>query len=366
MEPEKKKNEVSQTDVVADESQATYLSAEVNPEGTGGINPPESSATTPQAEQLEGVTETLDNLGLNTKRLSGAQRRKLAVEAAKAKGVSIKPRKTRANRKPKRLMQQNMVAGKPPGEETATLGSLQTQRMRGKRVRSEDEQSPSSTQDRAKKGRHEPAKEKPSTSAGVSYKAALTAVKLAIALETYPEAKLTADQAKKIQISLTKEIWKSKAGEGPQIVNSYPQSGVLFITCANNSSREWVLEKVPILKPWEGAKLRVGEARDVVRTVRVITWVPTDDLDTTEPKKILQLLEIQNKNLKTEDWRLINSQSEKKGITLVLAMTEENLKDLAARNYKAFVGLKEITFRPTKSQRVPNAEDAGNSNKPAA
>lgn len=228
---------------------------------------------------------------------------------------------------------------------------------------SEDSAPSSSPQQReSKRLRHEG---QPSTSTGVTYKQTLSAVKMAITLETYPETRLSEEQSKKIQLALTREIWRSPAGEGPQIINSYAQGGVLFMTCANSSSRTWLLDTVPRLQPWEEANLRVGDAKDVVKTFRVVTWVPTDDLEIKEPKQILQLLEIQNKDLKTEDWRILNSKSEKQGLNLVLAIAENSLKDLAKRDFKAFVGLKEITFRPNKNQKRDDGA-AGNTNKPAA
>lgn len=310
-----------------------------------GSKQPEAKPPTPpktEAKQTSGK-----------KHLSGAQSRKLAIEAAKARGEPIRPRKPRANRQRKEL-----GATKNPEPNSDPK----------KRARQSEGSTPSPSVRRdPKKIREDGDRTKPGTSAsGQSYSQSISAIKMAITLQTYPEGKLTPDQAKQIQQTLTKEIFKCEAGTGPQFTNSYEHGGVLFVSCANETSKEWLVGKLPQLQVWEGANLRIGAAKDVVKTSKVIVWIPTDLVEAKESTKILPLLKTQNSTLLTEEWRIISSRSEQQGTTLVLALSESSLKELSKVGFKAYLGLSQITFRVSKKAEE-KAEDAeGNTDKPSA
>lgn len=141
--------------------------------------------------------------------------------------------------------------------------------------------------------------------------------------------------------------------------------GVLFVICADEEAKTWLLDKVPTLTPWEAASLRVDDAKKVVKTARVVVWVPTDFLESKDPTRILELLEIQNEGLSTEEWRVVGCRTEKNGLVLVLAMAEDSLKKLSQRGNKAYFGLTQVTFKPTAPPK-DNAEAAGAPSKPAA
>jgi hypothetical protein len=56
----------------------------------------------------------------------------------------------------------------------------------------------------------------------------------------------------------------------------------VYITCCNEKARSWLLERVPHVQLWEGAVLRVGAARDIVKTTKVVVWVSTELLNVIE------------------------------------------------------------------------------------
>jgi Domain of unknown function (DUF4780) len=301
------------------------------------------------------------------RRLSGAQRRKLAIAAARAKGETIRPRKPRTNRRPKAPQSSGtaLEAPRPSGSVSVVTIAEAPKPSRGDNTkgakkpgigepstskRTASELSTPSPARFPKKTRGEESQAIPSTSTGASYSQALTAPKMAISLANYPEGKLTEEQTKLLQKSITLEILNSQPGQGPQIAGSYSQGGLLFVTCANEQAKTWLGEKIPGLQPWEGAALKVDEARKVVKTVRVVTWIPTEFVGerTRDPAQLLQLLSVQNPDLRTQDWRVVNSLSERGGQTLVLAMDEDALKDLSKRGFRAYFGLTQLTFRVAK------------------
>lgn len=333
----------------------------------------ENTKTTPMEGLEEGASQTsasqgdiYENIGVKPSgsqteekppkvtrpegKISGAQRRRIAIEAAKARGEPIRPRKPRANRQNKQL-----GIAKDPEDKSDQK----------KRNRTEGS-TPPSAQKVTKKIREDDERTKPGTSApGQSYSQSISAIKMAVALQTYPEGKLTPEQAKQIQQSLTKEIFKCEAGTGPQFTNSYTHGGVLFVSCANKESKQWLEGKIPQLQLWEGANLRVGVAKDVVKTSKVIVWIPTDLVEAKEPVKILQMLKTQNKGLETEEWRIISNKQEPQGTTLVLAINESSLKELSKAGFKAYLGLSQLTFRVPKKTEEKTEDVAGTSSKPA-
>jgi hypothetical protein len=105
---------------------------------------------------------------------------------------------------------------------------------------------------------------------------------MAVVLEEYPENKLTEEQSKEVQQAVLGEVWKCTPETGPQFKNSCANKVVAHITCANEKARSWLMEKIPHVQPWEGAVLRVGATRDIVKTTKVAMWVPTELHNVTE------------------------------------------------------------------------------------
>ncbi|KAJ8980511.1 hypothetical protein NQ317_007931 [Molorchus minor] len=276
----------------------------------------------------------------------------------------IRPRKPRSNRKSKK--RQTLEDNEPPGNQTLGEKKPSVQpNPTGDTTATTSEQNPEKTSKRGhsdtstpsplkKKSKQEPGGTIPSTSTGViTFKQALTSTKMAIAPTSYPEDKLTLEQAKQLQLAITKEIWKCEPGTGPQFAGSYPQTGVLIITCENEASKAWLKLKVPSLELWEGVSLRVDDAKEILKTNKVLVWVPTEFLEVREPARILQLLQTQNMGLKTEEWRIIGSRSETQGITLVLGLDDKTLEELSKRGFKAYIGLTQITFRVNYKINLP-------------
>jgi hypothetical protein len=86
-------------------------------------------------------------------------------------------------------------------------------------------------------------------------------------------------------------------------------------------------------------------------------------LNSSEATKILHLLKTQNVGLKTEEWKIVNSQVEPLGVTLVLDTDETSLKALSGMGFKPYLGFSQLTFK-VLGWRSEHA--AGNLDKPAA
>lgn len=62
------------------------------------------------------------------------------------------------------------------------------------------------------------------------------------------------------------------------------------MSCSNEKSEEWLQQTVSGLSPWEGAVFSVGRTVDMLKTARVLVWVPSGIVGTENTKEILGLL----------------------------------------------------------------------------
>jgi hypothetical protein len=74
-------------------------------------------------------------------------------------------------------------------------------------------------------------------------------------------------------------------------------------------------------------------------------------------------LKTQNVELKTKEWKIINSRAESFGVTLILEIDETSLKALSDMGFKPYLGFTHLNFK-VLGRRLEHA--AGNADKPAA
>jgi hypothetical protein len=107
--------------------------------------------------------------------------------------------------------------------------------------------------------------ESSSTQPSTSYKEVLTIIKMAIVTENFPTSKITEEQSDAIQVGEFKLL---EGGEYPQFANFYTEKGAFILSCANQKTKEWLNTILPKLQPWQVAKLKVEERKDILRTTR--------------------------------------------------------------------------------------------------
>lgn len=312
------------------------------------------------------VTKTaskLNRLHLNKPRLSGAQRRKMRIAEAIAKGEPILPRKPRKGGMAKETGSQPSLTPKTPNPKRPR--SVETSPIEAKAFTP------------LKRAKHTEVKpqSKPLTTyegvEGASFSDAVKQLKMAVVPERYPEEKISEEKMKLLTSSLTKEIFKSSSDGAPRFTNFYNEKGVLHITCADQSSRLWLVDRLSgPLKNCVGIPLKVGLSKDILKTTKMIVYVPDElynSLGIDQPKSVIPLLATQNPGLSVEDIRVLHSQKDSKGTTLVVLVGEENLRSLREMGFKAHLGLSQLTFK-VQGGRVDTQPScaAATSSKPAA
>jgi len=88
-----------------------------------------------------------------------------------------------------------------------------------------------------------------------TYKEAVTGIKMVIIHRHHPDIKLDQTQTDIIQTKLLTAVDVNPSGEiPPQFLYSKFAQGVLWITCANESTRDWLMRTISGLEElWEGA-----------------------------------------------------------------------------------------------------------------
>ncbi|KAL1447404.1 hypothetical protein WDU94_012358 [Cyamophila willieti] len=171
------------------------------------------------------------------------------------------------------------------------------------------------------------------------------AKKLAIYPANYPDTKLTEEDSFNLQRKML-EFFNPIENPGIQFHSCRIESGVFTVTCANQATQEWLVDCVRKIGKWKEVTLECKPASKVLNTTKIITRIPPvmkeDPMDL-----ILQRIDSQNIDIgvRTEDWRILNIKSEPSGgKTVVLTVTDEELKKLKERRFTLFLGFEKIQF----------------------
>lgn len=177
-------------------------------------------------------------------------------------------------------------------------------------------------------------------------------LQVAVVFSDDPTRKITETEKAHIWRQLVQHIDmmpQSSQMPGPRFDRSGLAQGVYRITCADQTSLEWLKATVLMIDPFEGHGFEVVGLSQLNRMKSVRVWVPGEKSD---PKTILSRLAKQNQGLDTSEWRLIHRQENDKGQLLVLGVSEESLEKLRLMRGKAHLELSQVTFElPEQGQR---------------
>ncbi|KAG8300854.1 hypothetical protein J6590_066070 [Homalodisca vitripennis] len=179
-----------------------------------------NSPSTPMSTgTLDDATEQLGNLRMKRPNLTTAQRREALKAKNLEKGEAFDPSKWRRGKKKKKKNPERQEVSTPGPTAGTKAGEGSAKRPRGTLV------TPPSAEGPAKKARREtqkPEADDPEAS-GSTPKATyreVAAIKMAIALEGYPEAKLSAEQGEAIEDAIMEEIQPLEDGSVPSFAGT--------------------------------------------------------------------------------------------------------------------------------------------------
>jgi len=282
------------------------------------------SFASPDEERLAADISTI---GLQTKRLSGVQRKRLTRERKMREGT--------------------WTEKKPPGKAPSTQSKDGAGGSGGVKRPHSDSSTPPLEKTASKKPRNAQVQTR-------TYKDAVVAIKMAIIHRRHPDVKLDQTQFNVIQAKLLIAVDANPQGETPpQFLYSKFALGIFWIACANESSKAWLMWTVSGLgELWEGAELTVVDSKDLPKRPRVIVRIP----DTSEVTTVMTRPRIQNPELNTTDWSVMSRKVTEKKQTLALSIDPNSFKALTGSNFKAFWELGRVIFRTLKEEKR-KAED---------
>ena len=296
------------------------------------VEPKPSAASTDEEKLVAGISM----IGLQTKRLSGAQWRKLIRERKMKEGT----------------WKDEKLPGKTPSS-----------RAKGVAEGSEGVQRPYSDSSTPSRDTLKTKKPRSTQVQTVAYKEAVTGIKTAIIHSHHPEVKLDNCQHEINQAKLLSavDVNPLEKTPPPQFLYSKFAQGVFWITCANEPSKVWLMWAVSGLGVlWEGAELTMVDSKDLPRRPRVLVHIP----DIPDVTTVLTRLRKQNPELNTSDWSVVSRKVTEKEQTLAFSIDPNSFKALAKSNHKAFWGLGRINFRTLKEVKK-QPEDESSSSKPS-
>lgn len=191
----------------------------------------------------------------------------------------------------------------------------------------------------------------------MSFKEATEGVKMVIVPKDFPTGKLTEEQSNKILDALDAKMVAEETQA--QFLFSKHENEALILLCANTITANWLQKSTPAIKPWEGADLIAGEAKDILKRTKLLLFVP-DRHKEEETETILRRIDNQNACLNArKSWKVVNRNKEGKSQTIILSVPEEDAEVLKSRKFKIFLGFTQATLRDLGKPR-----NEGSSSKP--
>jgi hypothetical protein len=272
--------------------------------------------------QEGAISADLLQLEPHVERLSGAQRRKLRRERKKREGTWTE---------------------KKPPRNTPSFQDKSVGQSSGGVKRHSDSSTPSLEKQQPKKPMI--------TQVQIgSYKEAVVGFKVAIIHKRHPDIKLDKTQFDMIQEKLLTAVDANPLGETPpQFLHSKFSQGVFWITCANKSSKAWLIQTISGLgELCVGTELTVIDSEDLLKRPSVLVHIP----DTSDVTTVMTRLRIQNPELNTTDWSIMSRKVIEKEQTLALSIDPDSFKALTVSNFKAFWGFGRVSFHILKDDKI--------------
>ena len=313
-------------------------------------------------------------------RISGAQRRKLIKAKLLERGEVYKPRKK--NKYPKRGkynpalstrqidqagpsgLGQASCASEPAGQPRLVATSLVRQSgegveqtpKTGKRNRSEGS-TPASTRGPTKKPREDVE--------ALTFKQVLSGISLSVVKKEHPDAKLSQEDGDKLRQAIIDKLVEYRGLRLPKFdKTSYDPAGAITFLCGDEFTAQWLSTIIDALNPFNGIVLRIGPTKTVLRTSKILMWVPKTTYDKRVPET-LKLLERQNEGVLTSKWQVKSSRREPLGQTIVCLIDEDSLAALKRIGLKPYLALDRINVRIISDATISKSEN-GAANQPPA
>ncbi|XP_077255625.1 uncharacterized protein LOC143893777 [Temnothorax americanus] len=182
-----------------------------------------------------------------------------------------------------------------------------------------------------------------------------------IVAEGYPEAVLTAERLALLKGAVSKEIESDPGGSVLRFHGTYLKTGAAIVRCADAVTLKWLEDRIGVIVPWKGARLKVVGPEVLQKQYRAVVWVPGPPEDSAAT---LARLERQNPGLCTAGWRIFaeNVGATGDGRNLVLGLPESSVLKLRTLDFKPYLGIDQVTFKMNGMSQEGGATGKGKPN----
>ncbi|XP_075980539.1 uncharacterized protein LOC142979494 [Anticarsia gemmatalis] len=233
---------------------------------------------------------------------------------------------------------------KPRGTQEGPSASAQRRNRRLRKLQALQSSSDAPTK-RAREvsdGSLEQAREAKKPKTQGSYRDVVAAsLRMAVILEGYPERKMTIKEGHKVQ-DLMFDRLMAMTGPPPLVNMGNIVSGALFFTCADETSAKW-LKELTGSKVGEDKTIRVVAAKDLPKPVKM-AW-KSRAASEKDNRRVLMLVEKMNPGLKTQEWRVIDTQNDEFTVRRIVMMDKDSAEFIKARDYRLPTGIDFSIFK---------------------
>lgn len=193
-----------------------------------------------------------------------------------------------------------------------------------------------------------------------SYAEAASSIKVAI-LPSDPEKILSQEELTAVEDAIVREML-SGAEHKIRFTGVHFRPGMLIVDCVDEHTAQWVKERAPQLKKWEGTALKACVGDDIPKVHLITVFFPRSKELSTE--EVLALVLSQNEGVQTRLWKVLSSKEEGSGRLLTLGIDEgslENIKKGGSTLFYRFgkIPVSVVRVEKTKIVEQEKAEEAG-------
>ncbi|KAJ8914639.1 hypothetical protein NQ315_015377 [Exocentrus adspersus] len=189
--------------------------------------------------------------------------------------------------------------------------------------------------------------------------AANSALRVAVAGEDFPAARLSAEFCDALHLALSRAIDALPVEGSMPRFNEFrlTEQGIIMVTCFDERSKEWLTSQVGSMSPFRETGIRILEGEALPRLRKMVAFVPGPS---EEGVDLLRRIERSTPELRTRFWKIRQVIGVPgRGTRLILGVDEESAVALQGLNFVGHAGMSRVTFwDPRHHKGDPGADEA--------
>jgi hypothetical protein len=150
-------------------------------------------------------------------------------------------------------------------------------------------------------------------------------------------------------------LHRTPKGKLPHIKSYRLEGGALIYISADQQSGQWLVKAIDNQRLGIGARLKVTDARNLPKPVKVA--LRTRDKAAQTQEELLTWIKNLTPGLNTAHWKVLDKQSEPKGQRLILHIDQGSLAAIKSTGFKLFIGLLQGTVKVLKDLEAHREEE---------